>query len=77
MITVAGGSGRVGMALTQTLVRDGQRVRVLTRNPKTARAALGDADVEIVAVEFDDTATLQAGFTGSAKAYMSYGTSER
>ena len=28
-------------------------------------------------VDFDDTATLRAGYTGSDSAYMSYGTSER
>ncbi|MFI5780837.1 NmrA family NAD(P)-binding protein [Nocardia sp. NPDC051570] len=77
MITVAGGTGLVGRTLTQALVRDGERVRVLTRDPESARTAFGDADVEIVGVDFDDIATLRAGFTGSDKAYMSYGTSER
>jgi uncharacterized protein YbjT (DUF2867 family) len=77
MITVAGGTGLVGKTLTQALVRDGERVRVLTRDPEAARAAFGDATVEIVGVDFDDTATLRAGFTGCDKAFMSYGTSER
>jgi uncharacterized protein YbjT (DUF2867 family) len=77
MITVAGGTGVVGKTLTQALVRDGERVRVLTRDPEAARAAFGDATVEIVGVDFDDTATLRAGFTGCDKAFMSYGTSER
>jgi NAD(P)H dehydrogenase (quinone) len=77
MITVAGGTGRVGKTLTQALVGDGERVRVLTRDPESARAAFGDAKVEIVGVDFDDTATLRAGFTGSDEAYMSSGTSER
>ena len=77
MITVAGGTGLVGKTLTQALVRDGERVRVLTRDPEAARAAFGDATVEIVGVDFDDTATLRAGFTDSDKAFMSYGTSDR
>jgi uncharacterized protein YbjT (DUF2867 family) len=49
----------------------------LPADPKAARAALGDAGVEIVGVDFDDAATLPAGFTGSDKAFMSYRTSKR
>jgi uncharacterized protein YbjT (DUF2867 family) len=63
MITVAGGTGLVGKTLTQALVRAGEQVRVLTRDPKAARAA----KVEIVGVDFDDATTLRAGFTGSDK----------
>lgn len=77
MITVAGGTGLVGRPLTQALVRDGEQVRVLTRDPKAARAAFGDAKLEIVGVDFDDTATLRAAFMGSDKAFLSYGTSDR
>src|SRR3984893_4300529 len=77
MITVAGGTGLVGKSLTRALVRDGEQVRVLTRDPKAAGAACGDAKLEIVGVDFDDPATLRAGFTGSDKAFLSYGTSDR
>jgi NAD(P)H dehydrogenase (quinone) len=77
MITVAGGTGLVGKQLTQALVGEGEQVRVLTRDPKAARVAFGDAKVEIVGVDFDDAATLRAAFTGSDKAFMSYGTSDR
>ena len=77
MITLAGGTGLVGKSLTQALVRDGEQVRVLTRDPDAAAAAFGDAKLEIVGVDFDDTATLRAGFTGSDKAFMSYGTTDR
>jgi NAD(P)H dehydrogenase (quinone) len=77
MITVAGGTGLVGKSLTQALVGEGEQVRVLTRDPKAARVAFGDAKVEIVGVDFDDAATLRAAFTGSDKAFMSYGTSDR
>jgi NAD(P)H dehydrogenase (quinone) len=77
MITLAGGTGLVGKALTQALVRDGEQVRVLTRDPNAAAAAFGDAKVEIVGVDFDDAATLRSGFTGSDKAYLSYGTTDR
>jgi NAD(P)H dehydrogenase (quinone) len=77
MITVAGGTGLVGKSLTQALVGEGEQVRVLTRDPKAARLAFGDAKVEIVGVDFDDAATLRAAFTGSDEAFMSYGTSDR
>jgi NAD(P)H dehydrogenase (quinone) len=77
MITLAGGTGLVGKTLTQALVRDGEQVRVLTRDPNAAAAAFGDAKLEIVGVDFDDTATLRAGFTGSDKAYLSYSTTDR
>ena len=77
MITLAGGTGLVGKSLTQALVRDGEQVRVLTRDPNAAAAAFGDAKLEIVGVDFDDAATLRSAFTGSDKAYLSYGTTDR
>jgi len=77
MITLAGGTGLVGKTLTQALVRDGEQVRVLTRDPNAAAAAFGDAKLEIVGVDFDDTATLRSGFAGSDKVYLSYGTTDR
>jgi uncharacterized protein YbjT (DUF2867 family) len=63
--------------LTQALVRDGEQVRVLTRDPNAAAAAFGDTKLEIVGVDFDDAATLRAGFTGSDKAFLSYSTTDR
>jgi NAD(P)H dehydrogenase (quinone) len=77
MITLAGGTGLVGKSLTQALVREDEEVRVLTRDPIAAAAAFGDAKLEIVGVDFDDTATLRSAFTGSNKAFLSYGTSDR
>jgi len=77
MITVAGGTGLVGKTLTQALVRDGEQVRVLTRDPNAAAAAFGDVRLEIVGVDFDDAATLRSAFTGSDKAFMCYGTTDR
>src|SRR4029077_8581726 len=77
MITLAGGTGLVGKTLTQALVRDGEQVRILTRDPNAAAAAFGDVKLEIVGVDFDDTATLRAAFTGSDKAFLSYGTTDR
>ena len=77
MITLAGGTGLIGKTLTQALVRNGEQVRVLTRDPIAAAAAFGGANLEIVGVDFDDIATLRSAFTGSNKAFLSYGTSDR
>jgi uncharacterized protein YbjT (DUF2867 family) len=77
MITLAGGTPLVGRTLTQALVRDGEQVRVLTRDPEAAATAFGDAKLEIVGVDFDDAATLRSGFAGSDKAYLSYSTTDR
>jgi NAD(P)H dehydrogenase (quinone) len=77
MITLAGGTGLVGKTLTQALIRDGEQVRVLTRDPAAAAAAFGNAKLEIVGVDFDDAATLRSGFADSDKAYLSYGTTDR
>jgi uncharacterized protein YbjT (DUF2867 family) len=77
MITVAGGTGLVGKTLTQALVGAGEQVRVLTRDPNAAATAFGDANLEIVDVDFDEAATLRSAFAGSEKAFMSYGTTDR
>jgi uncharacterized protein YbjT (DUF2867 family) len=77
MITLAGGTGLVGKTLTQALVRHGEQVRVLTRDPNAAATAFGDAKLEIVGVDFDDAATLRSAFADSDKAYLSYGTTDR
>jgi NAD(P)H dehydrogenase (quinone) len=77
MITLAGGTGLVGRTLTQALLRDGEQVRVLTRDPNAAAAVFRDAKLDIVGVDFDDPATLRSGFTGSDKAYLSHGTTDR
>jgi uncharacterized protein YbjT (DUF2867 family) len=77
MIALAGGTGLIGKTLTQALVGEGEQVRVLTRDPKAARAAFGDAKLEIAGVDFDDAATLRDAFRDSDKAFLSYGTTNR
>jgi uncharacterized protein YbjT (DUF2867 family) len=77
MITVAGGTGQVGQSLTQALVRQGEQVRVLTRDPVAAQDAFGATAVEIVGIDFDDAAMLKGAFRGSDKAFLSHGTSDR
>lgn len=77
MITIAGGTGAVGSSLVQTLLGDGAQLRVLTRDPQKARAALGDGGPEVAGINFDDPVTLEAGFKGSDAAFLSTGTSDR
>jgi uncharacterized protein YbjT (DUF2867 family) len=36
-------------------------VRVLTRDPEAAATAFGNAELEIVGVDFDDAATVRSG----------------
>jgi uncharacterized protein YbjT (DUF2867 family) len=53
MILIAGGSGLLGTQVTQLLTVQGQRVRVLTRDPERARHLKGD-HVEIVTGNVQD-----------------------
>jgi NAD(P)H dehydrogenase (quinone) len=74
MIAIAGGTGRVGSRVVAALLASGERVRVLTRAPSTAR--FGDR-VELARVDYDDPATLRDAFAGSAAAFIGLGTSPR
>jgi NAD(P)H dehydrogenase (quinone) len=77
MITVAGGTGSVGAVLTRALVRGGAQVRVLTRDPQKARTTFAGLALEVVGIDFDDSAGLKAAFQGSGSAFLSTGTSDR
>ncbi|MEN3283299.1 MAG: hypothetical protein V7607_4439 [Solirubrobacteraceae bacterium] len=78
MITIAGGTGRVGRNVTSALTEARAQVRVLTRDPDAAHDKLGTtAGVELVAVDFDDPRTLVAAFAGAGSAFLSLGTSAR
>jgi NAD(P)H dehydrogenase (quinone) len=78
VITVTGGTGTVGAALTRRLLREGAQVRVLTRDPSRAAGILGDArGLDLAHVDFDDPGSLHAAFRGSRQAFVSMGTSQR
>jgi nucleoside-diphosphate-sugar epimerase len=61
---VTGGSGFVGGALIQRLVRDGWTVRALARSDRAARA-VEEAGAEAVRGDLDDTAAMRAGANGA------------
>ncbi len=63
MILVAGGTGRLGRALTARLTRRGLPVRVLTRDPARA-ASLAGQGVEAVTGDVRDRGSLPAAVSG-------------
>jgi NADH dehydrogenase len=63
MILVAGGTGRLGRALTARLTRRGLPVRVLTRDPARA-ASLAGQGVEVVTGDVRDRGSLPAAVSG-------------
>jgi uncharacterized protein YbjT (DUF2867 family) len=64
VITVAGGSGRLGTLVVRRLAAAGRQVRVLTREPSRA-AHLAD-DAEIVVADVRDAPALRRAVEGSA-----------
>jgi NAD(P)H dehydrogenase (quinone) len=72
--TVIGATGRVGSAVTQSLLDTGTAVRVLVRDPDKARQFFGnDPDLEIVPARLGDPAAVAAGLRGSATAFLAMG----
>lgn len=68
MILVTGASGTVGRALVAQLLRDGRKVRVLTRNP--GRVSFPDG-VEIVQGDLGIPSTLTAAVAGVTSVFLS------
>ncbi|MFG2041500.1 NAD(P)H-binding protein [Dactylosporangium sp. NPDC048998] len=66
-ILVTGATGTLGRAVVRQLLDAGARVRALTRDP--ARAGL-PADVEVVAGDLGDPATLPAATSGVRQAFV-------
>ncbi|MEV4017197.1 NAD(P)H-binding protein [Nonomuraea angiospora] len=62
MIVVFGGTGRVGRQIVEQLHQEGKVVRVVTRDPASARAVQG---VEVVAGDVHDRRTLVRAATGA------------
>lgn len=63
MIVVAGGTGRLGRLLVSRLVARGERVRVLTRDPRKVSGL--DDGVELVAADVRDAAAVRRGVDGA------------
>jgi uncharacterized protein YbjT (DUF2867 family) len=58
IVALAGGSGFIGRAIARRLVAGGIHVRVLTRNPESARARLNLPGVEFVSADIGNPASL-------------------
>jgi uncharacterized protein YbjT (DUF2867 family) len=71
-ILVLGGTGLLGQPVAQRLRRDGFEVRILSRKPQAAAAALGDG-FEIVAGDVADTDSLGAAMEGCYGVHISVG----
>lgn len=70
-ISVIGATGRQGNQVARHLVRQGWRVRGLTRKPEGKKAAaLSKLGVEVVKADLDDRASLEAAFDGAYGVYM-------
>jgi uncharacterized protein YbjT (DUF2867 family) len=64
MILIAGGSGLLGTQVTRLLTAQGQRVRVLTRDPERARHLAG-AHVEVVTGNVQDPDAVAQAVAGA------------
>jgi uncharacterized protein YbjT (DUF2867 family) len=69
-ILVSGATGKQGGAVLKYLLRDGWRVRALTRNPRGRTAQeLSKAGVEVVQGDMDNIDSLKAAMKGAHGAY--------
>ncbi len=69
MFAIMGATGNTGGAVLRALQRRGAQVRAISRNPDGARTRLA-AEVEVVAVDPADAASLAAAFAGVEGAYV-------
>lgn len=63
MILVVGGTGQLGTTVTERLLNEGTRVRVMTRTPASA-AKLADRGAEVVAGDLRDPGSLRRACAG-------------
>lgn len=71
-ILVIGGTGLLGRPVARQLLRDGYRVRLLARNPETARGQFGK-DFETVAGDVTDITSLEKAMKGCDGVHISVG----
>jgi uncharacterized protein YbjT (DUF2867 family) len=70
LVAVLGATGLQGGAVTRRLLADGYRVRALTRNPSSGRAAaLAAAGAEVRKADMFDSASLLDAFAGAGAVY--------
>jgi uncharacterized protein YbjT (DUF2867 family) len=70
LIAVCGATGRQGGAATRSLLREGWKVRALTRKPDRSKPrALADLGAEVVRADMNDPASLRPAFEGAHGVY--------
>src|ERR1043166_8543812 len=69
MILITGATGTNGRELIQQLTIAGQRVRAMVRDPKKATELQGN-NVEIVAGDFSNPASVEDALRGAEKAFL-------
>jgi uncharacterized protein YbjT (DUF2867 family) len=70
IIVVVGATGRQGREVVRQLVRDGWRVKGMTRNTDSKKAlAIRDLGAELVPANLDDITTLESAFQGAYGIY--------
>jgi uncharacterized protein YbjT (DUF2867 family) len=67
IVLVTGATGNIGRHVVSQLLREGVRVRALTRNPKAARLP---SDVEVVGGDLADPETLEQAAKGTDAAFL-------
>jgi uncharacterized protein YbjT (DUF2867 family) len=69
MILVTGGTGNIGQVLVKELLRAGEPVRVLARNPEKAKKLLPES-IEVAIGQFEDTPSLERALAGVDRAFL-------
>jgi NAD(P)H dehydrogenase (quinone) len=69
MYTVMGVTGQVGAVVADTLLSQGQQVRVIVRNPEKA-VTWRERGAEVAIANFDDVDALQSAFRGVKGAFV-------
>jgi len=73
MILISGSPGNIGTPLAQQLVEQGEKIRLIVRDPKKpdpTLAKLQARGAEIVRGDFADPDSLAASFTGVSSAFL-------
>jgi uncharacterized protein YbjT (DUF2867 family) len=69
MFVVAGSSGNTGSVVADTLLKRGQRVRLIVRHPERV-ATLAARGAELVVADFEDTRAITEALRGARGAYL-------
>jgi uncharacterized protein YbjT (DUF2867 family) len=63
LITICGATGGVGGSVARRMLKEGWRVRAITRNTDSNKAkALAEAGAELATASYDDVASLKQAF---------------